>query len=362
MTCGSAVILYELLKHLPGEEFVAVHGVSDPPNFNGTALGIERHMVLVLGSYGWSLRCARRLPGLYVPLVRRQIVRLARAHGVQRIYAHYPNSAFLIAAWQAAEKLDLPLTVYFDILWEESHPCDAALARKYEKRILARADSRFAITEFAADYLSKKHGLRVEFLPHTIDAALCADGFQPPPDGDRPTVHFCGGIFPAMNQDAVVRTVEAAQRAKCRPRLDFCTPDLPAELRSRGLQSRYLSRNALRAEQRRSTMLLVPQAFSTSQAAMIHYNFPTKVMEYLCAGRPMLVHAPADCYLTWLAKKEGFALVVDRPDTEALAAAIDRLAVDRDLQEELVARAFRFAETRDSRHWAGVLWKALCGA
>ncbi len=94
---------------------------------------------------------------------------------------------------------------------------------------------------------------------------------------------------------------------------------------------------------------------------ILKHNFPTKAMEYLCSGRPILVHAPADCYLTWLAKKEGFALVVDRPDTEELAAAIDRLVADRQLQEELVAKALEFVNMRDSCPWANVLWKALCG-
>ena len=82
---------------------------------------------------------------------------------------------------------------------------------------------------------------------------------------------------------------------------------------------------------------------------MIRHNFPTKAMDYLRSGRRILVHAPADSYLTWLAKQEGFALVVDRPDIKELAAAIDRLAADCDLQEKLVSNALAFVRTRESR-------------
>ena len=57
MTSGSAMILYELLKHLPQDELVAVHGISDPPFLGGPSLGMDRHTVLMLGSYVWTLRC-----------------------------------------------------------------------------------------------------------------------------------------------------------------------------------------------------------------------------------------------------------------------------------------------------------------
>ena len=359
MTSGSAVILYELLRHLPQDDLVAVHGVGDPPLMNGPSLEMERHMALVLGSYTWTIRCHRRCPQFYVPLIRRALKHWAKAHAVQRIYAHFPSSAFLVAAFQAAESLDLPLTVYFDILWNELPECDMRMARKYERRILERADSRFAITEFAADFLTKKHGLPVDFLPHTIDLANKVEGFQAISDNARPTIHFCGGIYPVMNQAEIVRLLDAAGRAKSRPEIDLFAPDLPAELRQRGVQARYLPRGELRAAQRRSTIQFLPMAFHSSRPLTIQHNFPTKAMEYLCSGRPILVHAPADCYLTWLAKKEGFALVVDRPDTEELAAAIDRLVADTQLQEELVTRALKFVDTRGSRQWANVLWKAL---
>jgi glycosyltransferase involved in cell wall biosynthesis len=346
---------------LPQDELVAVHGIGDPPLMNGTALGMERHMALVFGSCTWTTRCNRYFPELYVPLIRRHVRRWAKEHGVKRLYAHFPSATFLIAAWQVAEELDLPLTVYCDILWGELHGNNRQLASKYERRILERADSRFAITEFAADFLTKKYGLPVDFLPHTIDLSNKAEGFRAIPEDARPTIHFCGGIYPVMNQDAVVRLLDAARRCKSRPHVDICAPGLPEELRERNIQARYLPRGELLAAQRQSTVQFLPLAFHSSQSTMIRHNFPTKAMEYLCSGRPILVHAPADCYLTWLAKKEGFALVVDRPETGELAAAIDRLVADRQLQEELVAKALQFVNTRDSRPWAIVLWKALCG-
>ena len=107
-------------------------------------------------------------------------------------------------------------------------------------------------------------------------------------------------------------------------------------------------------------MLYLPQAFDSSAPTMIRYNCPTKMMEYLVSGRPILVHSPPDSYLAWLARCAGFALVIDRPDVGELAAAIDRLAMDAALQAQLVDRALAFVRTRDGRRWSQVLWEALC--
>ena len=125
-------LLYELLQHLPQKEMIAVCGICDPPLCEAPSLRIDQSQVLFAGSYTWSLRLMRHFPRQYAYLVYRRIVALARRHRVRRIYAHFPNSPFLIAGWQAAETLGLPLTVYFDILWEETCPMEVSLAQVRE--------------------------------------------------------------------------------------------------------------------------------------------------------------------------------------------------------------------------------------
>ena len=359
MRSGSCVILYELLRHLPQKEVIAVHGPDESPSTDGPFLEVETSELRVFGNRRLTLSCIRRWPELYIELARRRIRYVARKHQVKRIYAHFPTSCFIVAAWQVAEELGLPLTVYYDILWEETgiHP---HLAQKYEKKILERADSRFAITEFAAEYLQKKHGVKIDFLPHVIDLGDLPSGLLPVPDSAGPTVHYAGGIYPKMNQDAIVRLVKAAHVAKCRPLLDLCAPALPVELERLGCKRRYLRREELTAAQSQSTILYLPQAFESQSPMMIRCNCPTKMMEYLRSGRPILVHSPPDSYLACLARREGFALIVDRPDAGDLATAIDRLATDTALQAQLVDRALTFVRTRDGRQWSEKLWEALC--
>src|SRR5207244_3437249 len=81
----------------------------------------------------------------------------------------------------------------------------AYLARRFEKRILQRADSRFAITEFAVEHLQRKHGVRVELLPHTLDETGMPNGLTPMPADAPVVVHFAGSIYTKMNTNSLAR-------------------------------------------------------------------------------------------------------------------------------------------------------------
>src|SRR5579871_278430 len=352
---GTSVILYELLRHFPPEMLVAVHGLGDPPDKEWQHMHFPRYRVLVNNSIRNTFLSMDYWPGLYVRLLRRQIERLARQYKVERIYAHYPSAHFMIAAWQAAVKLRLPLTVYFDILWEEC--AQARLGRLYEHQIVQYADMRIAITEHAVGYLAQKHGVPFTLIPHTLDITRLPEEVPPAPANETPIVHFAGAIYPRMNQDSVQRLIAALETMQPQPRLDLCSPLQPPQELELGLpksfiQPRFLSRDALIQAQRQADLLYLPLAFESDAPRMIEHNMPTKAMEYLVSGRPILVHAPGESYLADLARREGFALVVDQPDAQVLASALQRLLQDRPQQEELVANARAFARSRDSRLWS----------
>jgi glycosyltransferase involved in cell wall biosynthesis len=106
-------------------------------------------------------------------------------------------------------------------------------------------------------------------------------------------------------------------------------------------------------------MLYLPLAFDTPWKDEIRTVYPTKAVEYLVSGTPILLHAPADSYTAQEARELGWALVVDRPDTPALQDAIRRLAEDGALRESLVSAARKAAEGRDARGIAEGLMRDL---
>jgi glycosyltransferase involved in cell wall biosynthesis len=355
---GSSVLLYELTRHFPAGSLVIVHQHFDPlPGMR--RLPFETHEVSLAGSARWTDRLFRRAPWAALMLVRRAIYQMVKRYHVERIYAHYPDALFVVAAWQVAQKLSLPLTIYFDILWEESVTGFVQyLARRFEHAIVRYADRRFAITEFAVHYLTEKHGVPWELIPHTIDTQQIVNGLCEVPKRDRPIVHFAGSVYRVMNLDSLDRLVQSISLCRSQPILDMCTRFRfgPTQV---PVQYRFLDRESLIVAQRQADILYLPQAFQSPVPQMIRNNMPTKVMEYLVSGRPILVHSPADSYLSWLARKEGFAYVVDQPSHHELATSIDRLLDDHDLQRRLVQRAQEFARSRASERWSAILQQAL---
>ena len=62
MSSGTAVILYELLRHLPQDELLAVHGISDPPFLDGNELDVDRQVVLMLEATPGPCACSVTFP------------------------------------------------------------------------------------------------------------------------------------------------------------------------------------------------------------------------------------------------------------------------------------------------------------
>ncbi len=84
-------------------------------------------------------------------------------------------------------------------------------------------------------------------------------------------------------------------------------------------------------------MLLEPDAGA--------FSVPSKVLSYLCAGRPQLASVPPANLAARVIERSGGGLTVPPKDPSALVAAAERLHRDPDLRQELGRRARAYAET-----------------
>jgi len=239
--------------------------------------------------------------------------------------------------------------------WQESLPgwpvtLNRLAPRLLERRILRDARRVFAITEDAAEYFRNKHGCEAQVLMHCIPDADTATSVQTRVTEVDNKLHFAGGIYPLMNQDAIVNLVCA---------LPLCTSGVTLDVytfRTDGLVSagvggprvslRYAPKAEVMAAQRRAALLFLPLAFRSTNPTEIRTVFPTKLLEYWVSGRPILVHAPADSWVSRSARAEGWAEVVDVPDPVVLAAAIDALLADSARQQALVSAAQKAVQNR----------------
>jgi glycosyltransferase involved in cell wall biosynthesis len=101
----------------------------------------------------------------------------------------------------------------------------------------------------------------------------------------------------------------------------------------------HLSPTESRAVQQKADVLFLPLAFSSPIPEIVRTSAPGKMGEYLASGRPVLVHAPADSYVSWYFKEHDCGIVVDDDDPRALASGISSIIEDRSMRERLIANA-----------------------
>jgi len=105
-----------------------------------------------------------------------------------------------------------------------------------------------------------------------------------------------------------------------------------------------VSRDHLIAELQKADILFLPHGFSERESAEeIETIFPTRTIEYLIAGRPILAHVPENCFIGDFLREHDCALIVTDPNPAALQEAILRLKTDAALRGQLVGNAVRAA-------------------
>jgi glycosyltransferase involved in cell wall biosynthesis len=71
---------------------------------------------------------------------------------------------------------------------------------------------------------------------------------------------------------------------------------------------------------------------------------PSKILSYLCAGKPIVLAAPRDNLAAEIIRQSGAGIVVDCEDMEGFRSAVKTLMDDSDLREKAGILARKYAE------------------
>jgi len=286
------------------------------------------------------------------------------AMGTDVVLAAFPREDFFVAAFLAARRLRLPFYAYMHDLWQENMPDGQAarFAAAWEPVILHQATRVLCMTDAMQKHYEKRYGIQTELLPHSIPEQ---DYLRAPreivlPRMTKPTMLFVGAVSPAMNLDALRVLAAASELLPPEYELLCCTAtDLAAlqrlGIRSSRLRVTYVSRAEVQRLQSEAHVLVAPLSHKDCSRDEVHTVFSTKLLEYLIAGRPIVVFAPAGSYHAESAQKHGWGYVVTEDSPAALATALVKVATDERLAAELVHRAFQEARSRDAGHHAARL-------
>jgi glycosyltransferase involved in cell wall biosynthesis len=83
---------------------------------------------------------------------------------------------------------------------------------------------------------------------------------------------------------------------------------------------------------------------ATLEADAGQFAVPSKILTYLCAGRPLLLAAPQANLAASVIQRSQGGMVVDPNNTAAWLEAAKRLCFNEELRAELAGNARRYAE------------------
>jgi glycosyltransferase involved in cell wall biosynthesis len=345
---GSAVIVGNLAKQFRASEMVIV---GERPSRSPDVIWKEDWPRLVHIALGWPTewRGARWWRRLQLPYMLLRSLLLAVRHHCTNIMAVFPNEEFVLIGYLTALLTGGAFYPYFHNTWLENREGRRrAIARWLQSLVFARADHVFVMSDGMLDlYRERYPGLKCSALVHSFNEELPV--FNPPPQPGSPLrLTICGNINEAC-KDATLRVCEAISRVSD-TQLTLLTGSPQSYLAELGLLRagvvcEKVSRDVLLSRLRQSDIVVLPHGFTGGYSVEEYRTiFPTRTIEYLICGRPILAHSPRDSYLTRFLKEHECALVIDEPDTQKVSEAIRLLRSDATLRVTLAANALKAAE------------------
>jgi glycosyltransferase involved in cell wall biosynthesis len=305
-------------------------------------------------------RLVRSLQSLRFPGIGLQLSRLT--HNYTAILA-VPwggelGSELFVSAYFAHLLSGAPLIIYEMDEWRASLSGKAGrMARLYEKlfhgRMIRAASCVWAISSQMAEELHTRFGIQARVLSSSVELERYSNGGSRRYNDEGVfRILYTGAIYGA--QADAIRNVLSALQSIQYPSISLVVYSQQSsnELARVGLTGKGLVVNKpVPVEQIPDILLsadalLLPFSFEHEQRNVVSTSLPTKLGDYLASGVPVLVHAPPYTTVARLARSEGWGLVVDDQCVESLTRALNQLASNQSLRQQLRARALEVAQER----------------
>lgn len=346
---GSAVVVENLAKQFTREEMVIA---GERPYGRPAAdwKDVWPDIVYVAKGRSQTSRGTRWRRKLQVPFLILRCWRLVRRYRCDKLLVVFPSEEYLFAGYVVARLSGTRLYPYFHNTYLEQ--CEGNriwywFARWLQSAVFARAEHIFVMSEgMVRLYRERYPHVTCSALVHSFNEDI--PDFSPPPRPGVPLRLALSGNVNASCAESVVRVCSAIAKIESTltivsgtdrtylQQLGLLQGHVKHELVPRDMMLKYLGEADIIVLAHGFTGTLSQEEYATI--------FPTRTIEYLISGRPILAHAPTGCYLTRFLREHDCALVVDVPQVEALLAAIERLRNDDALRSRLVQNALRAAE------------------
>lgn len=349
---GQSIVLYRLLQGVSTDEYSLITSRKQCGNATH-ALSAQLYQ-LDRPLKGWEMLAilAGRVAAWQMEKRARLIEQILKDNNIQLLVACSGDLLDIPAGALAARRAGVAFVPYFfdDYLYQWSG-WRRRIAQAWEPIALAGAAGAIVPNEFLAEEYRRRYDMASQLVRNPV---LPYAGIAGPPRGSkaegRKRIVYTGSIYHA-HYDAFRNLLRALEAAPELAELHLYTAQTPTELAQHGFTGPHVkicghvSQDESRQVQEAADLLFLPLAFSTTIPEVLRTSAPGKLGEYLASGTPILVHAPADSYLSWFFRKYRCGEVVDAPDVLFLTKTVRRLFAGGADVERMVAQAREVAAT-----------------
>jgi glycosyltransferase involved in cell wall biosynthesis len=381
---GQAIILYRLLKELDPDSYYLIsdkvysnldqntiasskldsqyYALSDTPFKDKHKHQTINTIKNKLSPYPILYSIARRLAQLRAQVILiLSFIRVThqRSDKVSDILQQNPTQMLLTctgdmsdlpAAYFACRKAKVKFVPYiFDDYVHQWTGLAGFIVRLFAWCLFKQADHIIVTNEVMGKVMTQRYGVDTKIIRNLCpipDLAHLAS--EPIFEPDTINIIYAGAIY--VHQDALSNLVKAIEQVNNpRIRLHLYTLANPDALKAQGIAGvqvelhPYIPQKEVFGVLRQADILFLPLAFETHVPEIVKTASPGKMGEYMALERPILVHAPADSFISSFFREYQCGVVVDENDTDKLAKALETTLSDDDLQMKISQNARQIA-------------------
>lgn len=278
-------------------------------------------------------------------------IKVIKDKNINSIVGFSDNGPAMIGAYILHKITKKKYSIFlFDLYKGNSFPFpENLLANFFEPRMFKSADKIIVTNEGTRDFYIKRYGQDISKKIVIIHNSAFADAYlkieKQSEFKDIYTIVYTGRIYWAQ-VESIKNLIQAIFEMKdIKIKLKIYSPHPKEYLKKIGIMEsekveiEVASPEEIPKIQNDADILFLPLSWGTKSQAIIETATPGKLTDYLIAGRPILIHAPASSYLVKYAKDNNFAEVVDSENINFLKDAINKLIYDKKHSDILVINA-----------------------
>jgi len=335
------------------KRYCSVLGSSEPVHELGSApdrtLTPRIHALahrVVVSSGLWEL--------FFRPKVSRELSAWVEQFGPQVIFAQGADLSFLTLPFMLSQQFGIPVCLMVNDDWPAhlyakswTAPVMRPAVDRAFKKLLHRCSARFG----TGDYMCAEYEARYHERFHPL--MICDDSIRfsnaaairrvLPSDI---SIVYCGSLG-ANRWKAILDLAGAAEIVAASGRritISVFAPDLP--VRGAAVAAHPLielrppcPHADLPGLLKGADILFLAESFDETSRDYIRYSISTKCHLYMMSGRPIIAYGPPEVGTIQYAAMQEWAMVVDRPDPQMLAHAINCILEKSELSTRTIARA-----------------------